>query len=99
MNIITQLEDLNWTPYTNRLNSADHSYEFWVKFNGIKLYTVHCDVYNMTEYGRGLDHQYSVQFNTSNGQVFNVELLGCSPEEALMFFDEMYEKMDCVPYD
>lgn len=99
MNTIEQLEALNWTPYNDPLTDAESSYEFWVRSEGRKLFAIHCHIYSAEPYMSGLHPVYEVQLTRSNGQVFNVELLSGSSEEAVEFFAGIYNNMNCQPYD
>lgn len=99
MNIIEQLEALNWISYNDPLTDAELSYEFWLRSEGRKLFAIHCNVYNVEPYLSGLQPVYEVQLTRNNGQVFNVEYLSGTPEEALEFFLDIYNNMNCQPYD
>lgn len=99
MNIIEQLEELNWKPYDDPTSDADYSYEHWITHDGLKLYVIHCSVYDIKPYIDDLQAMYTVQFTRNNGQIFNVELLSGTPEEAVEFFEEIYGNMNCQPYE
>lgn len=77
----------------------------WSQSGDKRLYFVNCHLYDYSSFSQAPDFlksnlqaMFKVQFSLG-GDVFNVDFSTQNVEEALQFFEKMYNNMNCTAYD
>lgn len=83
------------------IDKFDIGFSYFVEDEKGRKFNINVRFWDNTKYGMPNCFDTSVQFN-KNGKTFNVQILRVcemTPQEIVLWFDDMFDKMGCDYYD